>query len=157
MAQATPPGKPTTLPYTTRPVKVSSGHGPKERTLSPELHGAEGVAERLLLRDKHKDLVRHTRAVDAAQVGLVEPAQQRRVLEVEAFRNAGYGEAGEDQIDADAGVLELDDRYVSVGHRSGFFDSSGRGHLSEDSHKMLEKVLAGDVFWDDNQRVDVGA
>lgn len=75
------------------------------------------------------------------------------VERIEIGRNGRQRETGEQKIDVDAVVNELENRYICVGHGHNF---SGARIVFDAFVKVAEKLGAIDVSRSDKKRVDIG-
>lgn len=67
------------------------------------------------------------------------------------------GDSGEDEVDADAPVLELDDGYKGPLDSGQAGDGARWGHLYEQIREVFEVVVARDVSGSGNEGIEIGA
>eukprot|EP00754_Rhynchopus_humris_P045317 Rhum_TRINITY_DN4792_c0_g1::Rhum_TRINITY_DN4792_c0_g1_i1::g.15418::m.15418 len=123
--------------------------------LRPQLDATKGPAKVVDIWDAAQQLLRHTRAVDAALRRIVEAAQRAVVADVEQrrWRDPFQVQRGKHQVNLHVVELHLDDGHVCVA------DGVQLLHklvLLQDAHQCVEEVLAPHVTRRDAQRVDVG-
>lgn len=127
-------------------------------TLRPELDGTECELESALLRDEGEDLVGDTGAIEGAKLCLVETSQQTRVSQIIEIRGQLLlDDSGEDQVNADPRVLELDDGHECIRDNCQVGNGALWGHRDQKIREVLEVVFAGDIFRGDDEGIDVGA
>lgn len=124
--------------------------------VGPKLDGAKSMAEAAGMRDGSEELLGYTRAVDAAHGLLCKAVQVLLLNRVHVPRDGReLGQRCEDQVDAYAAILHLDDRYESVFDGVQLGDVLGLGHFTEDGGEVAEEVVDADLLRYDDQRVDV--
>lgn len=156
--QLTDPGNQHCPGHTTRETHDVGING---TPLRPKLDGPQGQAERRLFGYQFQYVVRNSGAVQRTQFGIVKTAQQVVVEQIPLGSQGGYfgecSDPGKDEIDADVGVLELDDWNEGIGHGGQIGDGSGGRQLLEQAGEELEEVLSGNVFRCDDEGIDIGA
>lgn len=125
--------------------------------LGPELDGSQGLSEGASLGDQVKDLIRHTCAVQGTKLGLIQTTQKGRVLQRQVLRQLLLYYPGEDQIDADAGILEFDDGDEGVGDDGQAGDGVLGGHFDEHPREVLEIVISRNILGGDDEGIDIGS
>jgi hypothetical protein len=109
------------------------------------------------LRHKFENFIGHASAIDRSGIEFVKAAQKILVLKLKSLRYRAQLQSSEDEVDADSGELEFDDRDVCFWDRGEFFDSTWRRHSFEYVREIGEKIFSVDVFGNHHKCIDVRA
>jgi hypothetical protein len=129
--------------------------GVNSSPLCPQLHSSESHSESAFLRHEIEDLVGYASTVERPQLSFIQTTQQAIIPQIQVWIKLLLDDPREDQINADVGVLELDNWNKGICDNGHVGNGSLGCHFDEQFGKMLEIVLARNVFWRDNEGIDI--
>lgn len=113
-----------------------------------------------MFRNEVEDFPGDTGSVERSQLPVIQAAQVLVVCQLQLTMRRKLrqgGDSGEDEVDADAPVLELDDGDKGVLDNGQAGDGAGWSHLCEQIREVFEVVVARDVARSGNEGIEVGA